>query len=213
MAWNRWEIVRAAFAADGPGVAFDPIRAQRLLFLMDREVSARIGGPYFDFRPCDFGPFDGAVYPVLDDLVRTGDLRVDASGRSTRYLLTDMGYRRGAVVLGELPRPLAEYLRDAARWVRLTPYGPMLAGIHRRYPDTAVNSVVGGRSSELRRETAGPFVRGMARAFDFTGTAQRAARSGKAVRTDAEAIHDAWQAVGEELAEAMTRFGESERLW
>ena len=176
-------------------------------------VGDRIGGPYFDFRPCDFGPFDGAVYRVLDELVTTGDARLDASGRSARYLLTDVGYRGGAEVLGELPRPLAKYLRDAARWVRLTPYRPMLAGIHRRYPDTAVDSVAGGVPTEPRRETKSPFVRGMARAFDFTGTTHRASSSGKSVRTDAEAIHDAWQAVGEELAEAMTRFGESERLW
>ncbi len=213
MAWNRSDIVTASFAAGGPGAVFDPIRVQKLLFLVDREVSERIGGPHFDFRPYHYGPFDAVVYRVLGDLATEGDMCVDSAGRYPRYLLTDTGYRRGTAVLDRLPEPVAKYIRNAARWVRLTPYRRMLSAIYRRYPDTAVNSVVSHLGPPRREETRSPFVRGMARAFDFTGTSHRTAASGKVARSDADAIHDAWRTVGEELEEAMTRFGDSEHLW
>ena len=55
---NHDDIVAAAFAATEPGTKFDPLRAQKLLFLIDQVVSERIGGPFFDFRPYLYGPFD-----------------------------------------------------------------------------------------------------------------------------------------------------------
>ena len=213
MAWNRSDIVTASFAAGGPDAAFDPIRVQKLLFLVDREVSERIGGPYFHFRPYHYGPFDLFIYRVLDELTQTGDMRIDGSGRYPRYRLTDTGYRRGMAVLERLPDPVAKYMRDVAQWVRLTPYRRMLAAIYRRYPETAVNSVVGHLGQPRRREPPNAFVRGMARAFDFAGTSHRSADSERGPGSDAGAIHDAWRTVGEELEEAMTRFGDSEHLW
>lgn len=213
MAWDRSDIVTASFAAGGPGAAFDPIRVQKLLFLVDREVSERVGGPYFDFRPYHYGPFDPAVYRVLDDLAAAGVLWTDSSGRYPRYLLTETGYRRGMAVLERLPDVVATYMGSAARWVRLTPYRLMLSAIYRRYPETAVNSVVGHLGPSRREETERPFVRGMARAFDFTGTSHRTQDPGSGPGSDADAIHDAWRAVGEELEDAMASFGDSEHLW
>ena len=213
MAWNRSDIVTASFAAGGPGAAFDPIRVQKLLFLVDREVSERIGGPFFDFQPYHYGPFDADVYRVIDELATAEDVRIDGSGLYPCYFLTESGYRRGIAVLDGLPDPVANYLRDAARWVRLTPYRRMLSAIYSRYPDTAINSVVGQRRSKRRDRQQRPFLRGMARAFDFTGTMHRTPDSRRPARSDADAIRDAWRAVGQELEEAMTKFGDSERLW
>ena len=50
---DRLELILASFAAAGPGAAFDPVRVQELLSLVDREVSDqaddefRSKGPYF----------------------------------------------------------------------------------------------------------------------------------------------------------------------
>lgn len=213
MAWNRSEIVTASFAAGGPAATYDPIRAQKLLFLVDREVSERIGGPFFDFRPYRYGPFDPTVYRVLEGLVGEGEVRIDHSGRYPRYSLTDSGERRGMTVLGRLPDAVETYIRKAARWVRLTPYRRMLSAIYRQYPDTAVNSVVGHLGPRKHVEAQSPFVRGMARAVDLTGTSHRRFDPRGPSVSDKDAIRDAWNAVGEELEDAMTRFGHSERLW
>ncbi len=213
MDWSRSDIVTAAFAAGGRGAVFDPIRTQKLLFLVDREVSERIGGPYFDFQPYHYGPFDATVYRVLDELEVAEEVQIDGSGRCPRYVLTESGYKRGIAVLDGLPEAVAKYLRDAARWVRLTPYRRILSAIYSRYPDTAVNSVVDQPRSRPRPGHQRPFLRGMTRAFDFTGTRHRTPASPRPAASDADAIRDAWRAVGQELEEAMTRFGDSERLW
>ena len=79
MTLNQADVIAAAFAAAGPGAAFDPIRVQKLLFLIDREASDQIGGPFFDFQPYHYGPFDRAIYSVAvgrdfeDAMVRFGE--------------------------------------------------------------------------------------------------------------------------------------------
>ena len=210
---NRHDIVAAAFAAAGPGAEFDPLRAQKLVFLIDRVGSQRIGGPFFDFRPYHYGPFDRAVYDVIRKLVAVGHAQTDTSGPYHRHLLTDAGYRHGLALLGSLPDPIADYFERAARWVVLVPYRRMLAAIYREYPEMAVNSVVrdlgGDRSDPNRR----PFVRGMASAFDLMGTMHRPRGSHDNLGSDAEAIRSDWRAVGADIEEAMVRFGETEGLW
>ena len=213
MTWVRSDIVVASFAAAGRGTAFDPVRAQKLLFLVDREVSERIGGPYFDFQPYHYGPFDADVYSALEGLATSEDVRIDGSARCPRYSLTAIGYRRGRAVLEGLPHPVAKYIRNAARWIRLTPYRRILSALYRRYPDMAVNRVVGHWTRPRRNEPGSPFVHGMARAFDFRGLSGRARDSGRISRSDTDAIRDAWRAVGEELEGAMAGFGDSEHLW
>ena len=213
MGWDRSDTVTAAFAAGGPGAAYDPIRAQNLLFLVDREVSDRIGGPFFDFRPYHYGPFDRAVYAVIGELEAAGNARVDTSGPYPHYLLTTTGYRRGAAVLADFPDPVADYVERASRWVRLMPYRRMLAAIYRRYPEMAVNSVVRHLASERPARRENPFARGMARAFDITGTMYRSTDAEVGLESDGDAIRDVWRAVGDAIEEAMVGFGESTRLW
>lgn len=210
---NREDILAGAFAAAGPGAAFDPIRVQKLLFLIDREVSERIGGPFFHFQPYHYGPFDRTIYDVIGKLVATGNARIDSSGPYPRYLLTGAGYRRGTAVLASFPEEVADYFGRAARWVRLIPYRRMLAAIHRQYPDMAVNSVVRHLGSERRARRKNPFIRGMTRAFDITGTMHRSPDREVGLESESEAIGAAWRAVGDHLEDAMVEFGASERLW
>ena len=210
---NREDILAAAFAAAGPGAAFDPIRVQKLLFLIDREVSEWIGGPFFDFRPYHYGPFDRAIYDVIGKLEATGDARVDSSGPYPHYLLTSAGCRRGAAVLAAFPEEVADYFQRAARWVRLMPYRQMLAAIYRQYPDMAVNSVVRHLGLERPTRRQSPFTRGMTSAFDITGTMHRSPDRAVGLESEAEAIGDTWRAVGDHLEEAMVEFGAAERLW
>lgn len=212
MNWNRHDIVTASLAAGRPGIAFDPMRVQKLMFLVDREVSERIGGPYFEFRPYLYGPFDPAVYRALESLEGDGHLWTDHSGRYPCYLLTDPGARRGMALLEGSPEAVASYIQRAARWVQLMPYRRMLMAIYQRYPDTAVNSVV-RPATVRRRQRRSPFLRGMARAFDFSGARLRLPDSGRTARSDSAAIRDVWREVGEGLEEAMIEFGESEHLW
>ena len=215
MTRSREDIVAAAFAAAGPGVAFDPIRVQKLLFLIDREVSERIGGPFFQFEPQRHGPHDGAVYDAIDKMTAKGEAQVDSSGPRLHYRLSETGRRRGEEELASLPDPMANYVERVVRWIRLMPYRPMLAAIYRQYPDMAENSVIQPpiRASRTQHPRRRSFVQGMVRAFDLMGVLGDPRPYPVRYRTDGSAIHSAWRAVGESLENAMVRIGESERLW
>lgn len=212
MTRNRDDIVAAAFAAAGPRAEFDPLRAQKFLFLIDQVVSERIGGPFFNFRPYLHGPFDRAVYDVIQNLVATGYAQTDTAGPYQRHVLTDIGYRHGVTVLGSLPNPVADYFGRTARWVLMVPYRRMLAAIYREYPEMASNSVVQDlENPPVRREHA--FVRGMASAFDLMGTMNRPLDSADGLQSDADAIRNVWRAVGADLEGAMVECGKTEGLW
>ena len=210
---NRNDIVAAAFAAAEQGAAFDPIRVQKLLFLIDREVSDRIGGPFFKFLPYHYGPFDAAVYDAIEEMAAAGTARIDESGPCPRYQLTEAGRERGDAVLASFDPPISDYFERTARWVRLMPYRRMLEAIHRQYPEMAVNSWFRNPGEERPLRRRNPFIRGMASAFDFTGTMFSSPDSVIGLESDRDAIRDIWRSVGDDLEEAMVGFGESERLW
>lgn len=210
---NREEIVAAAFAAAGPGASFDPIRVQKLLFLIDRVVSERIGGPFFHFQPYHYGPFDRAIYDVIGEMAAGGDVQINASGAYPRYSLTQAGYRRGRATLTSFPIPVAGYLGRVAQWIRLMPYRSMLAAIYREYPEMAENSVVRHLGAGRHAPQESPFIRGMTRAFDLTGTMYRTPDSEVGLQSEANALQEDWRAVGDDIEEAMVQFGESECVW
>lgn len=63
------------------------------------------------------------------------------------------------------------------------------------------------------RRRQSPFIRGMTRAFDITGTMHRSPDRAVGLEPEAEAIGEVWRAVGDHLQDAMVEFGEAERLW
>ncbi len=207
------DIVAAGFAAAGPGASFDPLGVQKLLFLIDREGSDSIGGPFFNFRPYHYGPFDRAIYGVLDQMIDSGTIGADGSRAYPRYFLSSLGRQQGEGVLASLPDHIADYFGRVARWVRLMPYRQILAAIYREYPEMAVNSVVDDLTPKHAAQAPNPFVQGMTRAFDITGTMHRASDSESGPMSTEDAIRDVWRNVGRHLEQAMVRFGEAERLW
>ncbi len=210
---DREEIVAAAFAAAGFGASFDPIRVQKLLFLIDRVASAQIGGPFFDFQPYHYGPFDRAVYGVIEAMAEAGDVQIDASEAYHMYSLTRSGHRRGGTTIASFPAPVADYFERAARWVRLVPYRYMLAAIYREYPEMAENSVVGHLGKGRDASGENPFICGVTRALDLTGTMYRMPDSEVGLQSDADALHEDWCAVGAYIEDAMVQIGESECIW
>ena len=72
----RSRVVLMAMAARVRGTRFDPVRIQKLLFLIDREAGTNFDGPHFDFRPYLYGPFDKAVFDELDALRHAGEVGI-----------------------------------------------------------------------------------------------------------------------------------------
>ena len=217
--FDRAEVVLAAMAAGGVGTLFEPVRIQKLLFLIDREIPDAVGGPHFDFRPYHYGPFDRAVYDTLEALSEIGQVHIrEKPGRRT-YTLTASGLEGGRAVLMRLPAEIRRYFIEAAKAVLSLGFASLLAAIYHRYPEMAENSValdvVRRHSPSVFRFPARPFLEGMATAFgDFDEVAEIPALPAEfGGRTDAEALAADWRAVGDDLRAAMADFatGTAER--
>ena len=208
--FDRSEVVLAAMAAGGVGTLFEPVRIQKLLFLIDREVPDAVGGPHFDFRPYHYGPFDRAVYDTLDALNETGQVHLrEQPGRKT-YSLTASGLDDGKAILMRLPAKIRRYFIEAARWVLSLSFARLLAAIYHRYPEMAKNSialdVVRRHAPSAFRFPTHPFLEGMATAFDLTGGVVKPFPPGLRNRSDREALAADWRAVGDDLRAAMAEF-------
>ncbi len=200
----------AAMAAGGAGTLFEPVRIQKLLFLIDREAPHLVGGPHFHFRAYDYGPFDRAVFDELDSLSGSGEVRVVAGRDRRAWALTGRGLVRGRAALKRLPEEAGRYLPELARWVQSLGFRRLLAAIYCRYPDMAANSVVPeladpGRNRALRFPER-PFLEGVARAFDLTGEPSEPPPRETGFRRDREALAADWRAVGDDLRVAMADF-------
>lgn len=141
---DRNQMLLAALSAGGAGATFSPVQVQKLFFLIDREVSHLVGGPHFNFRPYDYGPFDRNVYDALDMLSFSGSVRVQNSGKYRTYSLSESGFAAGESFLRQLPPNAGRYISELAHWVRNLSFEQLVASIYKSYPDMKVNSVFRG---------------------------------------------------------------------
>lgn len=211
---TRSEVVLSAMAAGGAGTLFEPARIRTLLFLIDREIPEPFGGPHFDFRPNDYGPFDRAVHDELDTLNRSGQVCIAGDPDRRTYALARTGLNQGRRDLSRLPNEVRQYLRELARWALSLGFGRLFAAIYRRYPEMATNDPAPGAerpsSSSARRSDLSPFSEGLVSAFDMTGTFLTPLPRQTGFRRDAEALRADWRAVGDDLRAAMAEYATEE---
>lgn len=138
---ERQKLMLAALAAGGENATFAPVQVQKLFFLIDREASNLVGGPFFDFVPYDYGPFDKAVYIELDSLYSQELLQTRGISNYRTYALTPAGFAAGTSVLTTMSASAKKFLREAAQWVRSLNFQQLVAAIYNRYPDMRVNSI------------------------------------------------------------------------
>ena len=205
----RSQVVLMAMAAKGRGARFDPVRIQKLLFLIEREVGGHVDGPHFDFQPYLYGPFDKAVYQELDALHGTGTVDIHHEGSQRAYTLTGSGHECGKKALSELAGPVRRYVAEAARWVLSLSFGELLSAIYRHYPDMAVNSIVSEVATRYpgvsHRSPLPSFLSGVGRTLDLAGVLDEHELD-RGGQDDARAIYADWCAVGDDLRRAMADF-------
>ena len=141
---NRSEILLAGLAAGGENATYTPVQVQKLFFLLDREAAPALGGPFFNFVPYDYGPFDQAVYAGLDDLARRDLAFIQNTGRYRVYGLSRSGQSEGTRILAGLQPRTRDYVVNVANWVRQLTFQQLVASIYKKYPDMKANSVFRG---------------------------------------------------------------------
>jgi len=141
---NKRELLLAAMAAGG-GAAHSPVQIQKLLFLVEKNVAADLGGPAFKFTPYDYGPFDSSVYDVLRGLEAEGLASSETTSRGwKKYKLTDDGQATGAAILSRVPARPGQYIRDVSQFVLKLSFADLVSAVYKAYPEMKVNSVFKG---------------------------------------------------------------------
>jgi hypothetical protein len=141
MEFSREDVVLAGLGALGPHVWFRPVQLQKLFFLLDQEASQPIGGPHFNFRPYNYGPFDRGVYDAIEGLAARKLAAVGTTGRYSTYSATAEGAAEARSVLARMDGETHNYIKNVASWVLSVSFDQLVSSIHNAYPQMKVNSI------------------------------------------------------------------------
>lgn len=125
---------------------FTPVQIQKALFLLDKKAASLTGGPFFSFRPYDYGPFDQSIYKDLA-VLRDAELVIisgDPTSKQRAYGLTPLGRARGASILAALPTQTSGYIAQLTDFVRGLGFAQLVSSIYKEFPDMQVKSVFRG---------------------------------------------------------------------
>ena len=139
---NRNTFVLASMSA-ATAHPLTPVQVQKLFFILDDTVAASVGGPYFQFLPYDYGPFDKDVYISLTELMAEGLIEVLGPEwhTSRAYKLTEAGRQRGGAEFARLPQAIQGYISDLLRWIQSLTFSQLVSSIYEAYPNMKINSV------------------------------------------------------------------------
>ena len=137
---NQRDIVLAGLAP-AKGVFHTPVQVQKLFFLLDKNISDAYGGPLFDFRPYNYGPFDSKVYQVLEQLEKEGLVDIDLQYNWRIYKLTIIGQEEADRIFNGLPEVAKNFITDVSNFVRNLSFTQLVQAIYKAYPEMKENSV------------------------------------------------------------------------
>lgn len=141
---DKRDLLLAALSA-GAGDDHTPVQVQKLIFLVEENMSEEIGGGAFSFKPYDYGPFDSSVYDVLRALEEDGLASSETTMRGwKKYKLTAIGQARGDVLLAGVSARARQYILDISAFVRRVSFAELVSAVYKAYPGMKVNSVFRG---------------------------------------------------------------------
>jgi uncharacterized protein YwgA len=137
---NKKELLLAAFAPANCGV-FTPVQVQKMIFIIDRQLSLIDDGPKFEFRPYYYGPFDKSVYEELESLATNDLVLISTNGTWNNYRLTEKGQKQGEKILRTLKPNIQEYFSKVSEFVHTLSFQQLVSSIYKAYPEMRVNSI------------------------------------------------------------------------
>ena len=138
---DREAFVLMALAAGGQNI-YSPVQVQKLLFLLDDNIPDAVGGPHFDFQPYDYGPFDKAVYKVLECLEGQKLASIIPTGGGWKnYTLTPTGFEEGRKHFDSMGAKVSQYAEKLAHFVTTASFSQLVSAIYSHYPEMKVHSV------------------------------------------------------------------------
>lgn len=134
-------MILAAMSPAGGG-QYSPVQIQKLLFLIDRELSDLVGGQHFAFQPYHYGPYDKRVYLMLEELAAQGHVTIGVHLVGCRsYALTPEGLESGRDTLENLESRAQNFIKRASNFARENTFSDLVSAIYKAYPEMQENSV------------------------------------------------------------------------
>ena len=142
---RKEEIILAVLAA-AEGAVHTPVQIQKLLFLIDKKIPNLINGPYFNFKPYSYGPFDIEIYNLLEELAQEEDAEIISNSnlRWAKYRLTINGQKKGEKILNTLNKEAGEYIKTLSFFVRNLSFAELVSTIYKEFPEMKENSIFEG---------------------------------------------------------------------
>lgn len=137
---NQREIILAGLTP-AKGAAHTPVQVQKMFFLLDRNITEALGGPFFNFQPYNYGPFDKTVYDVLEQLTVEDLVDIDLEYNWRTYKLTVQGQEEGENIFEALPEYIQGYIESVSVFVRSLSFTQLVRAIYKAYPEMKQNSV------------------------------------------------------------------------
>lgn len=140
IALQRIDYVLAVLAEAGG--SFTPVQLQKMFFILEKKAAAALGGPFFDFTPYNYGPFDAAVYGEVEKLAEKGYAFVSGVGTTSRlYGVTAAGATAAAPILDRIAPPTRAYFKQLADYVRSLSFAQLVSAVYKEWPEMKANSI------------------------------------------------------------------------
>lgn len=128
-----------------------PVQLQKSLFVLGERRSEALSGPFYDFRPYHYGPFDADIYRDSDNLAAHGLIEIHrVRNASVRvYSLSADGREAAARVTTLIPATAVRYLSEVVLWAQSLTFDELVRAIYDAYPAMRANSIF--RDTEPQR--------------------------------------------------------------
>jgi hypothetical protein len=133
-----WTLLTLAAAQ---GATLSPVQLQKALFVLGKEMPGSVAGNFYDFKPYNYGPFDGAVYQDAEKLEAKGLARILSAERWSEYAATPAGLTRADELRAQAdPRAMA-FLSTVVQWARSLSFSDLVRAIYAKYPEMRAKSI------------------------------------------------------------------------
>lgn len=142
---NKDWILFAISFTDQKGLS--PVRLQKSLFLLGKELPKVVGSNYYRFVPYNYGPFCIDIYQDLDTLISDGYIEAipHPNSRWSDYRLTSKGQEHiDSITIKDKDAYVLEYLQSVIKWILNLSFQQLIATIYKIYPKYQKNSVFHG---------------------------------------------------------------------
>lgn len=139
---DKKSLILATLASAGDS-KYTPVQIQKIFFLIDRQLGKKIGGPFFNFKPYHYGPFDKDLYNQLQELTKEGLVQTNLNPLNslTKFSLTETGRLKGQKELRRISSKERDFIVTLNAYVRSMTFSQLVASIYKAYPEMKKNSI------------------------------------------------------------------------